>query len=112
MSKLTLDIYAKDMKEVVKTYECESFEVSYGIIEDLLVAMDLTKVDVNNEIAVGMSVAKALYAIKPIIMQIFDGITEEEIRFTKPSDITIICIKAITDTLGAAFGDMGNLMRG
>lgn len=87
---MTLNIY--DKKEVVKTYTAETFDLSYGMIEDLVSIVDFDKL--NDNLEIGKMVIKLLPQIKPLLCEIFDGLTDEEIRHTHVKEIIPVFVQA------------------
>lgn len=86
--KLSLNVY-KDGK-IEKTYEADTVNLTYGTIEDLLAAIDLDKLsnaDEANKFELGKMVFSLLPQIKPILKDVFAGITDEEIRRTRATEL-------------------------
>ena len=90
---MKLRIYDKTGKTLEKTYTATQFDLMWGTMEDLVQCVDLDKVD--DKAAVGGMILKLLPQLKPMLMQIFEGVTEEEIRRTKVSELVPIFIQAI-----------------
>lgn len=91
--KFTLNIYNK--KEVVKTYEADSYDLMFGTLEDFLNIVDekmfannVSKVDFAN-IALTM-IKECIGEVKPLLLDVFDGLTEEELRQTKTSELIAV----------------------
>ena len=76
--KLTLKIYSG--KKVEKTYKAETVDFSFGLIEDVLDVLDFEHMESNADI--GVMIVKASKQLKPFLKEIFDGVTDEEIRHT------------------------------
>ena len=89
---MKLRIYDKTGKTLEKTYTATQFDLMWGTMEDLVQCVDLDKVD--DKAAVGGMILKLLPQLKPLLMQIFEGVTEEEIRRTKVSELVPIFIQA------------------
>lgn len=88
--KFILNIY--DKKKIVKTYEAESYDLLFGTLEDFVNVIDerLFNDDVNDVdfAKIGLSLLKdSMGQIKPLILDVFEGLTEEEIRKTKTSEL-------------------------
>ena len=90
---MKLRIYDKTGKTLEKTYTATQIDLMWGTMEDLVQCVDLDKVD--DKAAVGGMILKLLPQLKPLLMQIFEGVTEEEIRRTKVSELVPIFIQAI-----------------
>lgn len=105
--ELALKIY--EGKKVVKTYKAETFDFSFGIVEDILDILDFEHMTTKAEI--GTMIVKASKQLKPFLKDIFDGVTDEEIRNTRIQNLIEIFrgLYRYTETeLGAAAGDSKN----
>lgn len=95
--ELKLNIYNK--REIVKTYTTETYDLMFGTVEDLidLVNLDKLKTGSDEELIqiVGEAVAKGLGIIKPLLKDIFDGLTDDELRNTKTTDIAKVLVEVI-----------------
>ena len=92
MSKFKLPIREKG--KVVKIYECNDFDASLGVLEDLLALGEMAgkqeEVSKQEEAAILMRLAR------PLLEEMFPDIKEEHIRRVRMSDITQILIDAGT----------------
>lgn len=97
---LKLNIYGKENGKLVieKTYSADTYTLMFGTMEDVIRLIDVEKLqsgDVNSPAFIG-AVAQLLVGsmdvVKPIMLDVFDGLTEEEIRNTKVSEIVPIFI--------------------
>ena len=96
--ELKLNIYKK--KEIEKTYTTESYDLLFGTVEDFIELVDLDKLEKGTDAEiiklVGNVIIKGgLEIIKPLIKDIFDGLTDEELRHTKVSEIAIIIVEVV-----------------
>ena len=94
---MKINIYNR--KEVVKTYECDDIELELGVLEDLLGAIDVNKLQALDEASL-FDAVKALMitgknAAYELLHLIFDDITDEEIRHTHVSEITAVLVEAL-----------------
>lgn len=100
---MILNIYNK--KEVVKTYKVDSYDIMFGVLEDVsnAVKIDEMKSGSNEEIAKAVInlVTNSLDTVKDLLKDIFDGITDEEIRCTRVSEIVQVFIDVVTYTIKA-----------
>jgi hypothetical protein len=105
--ELTLKIYKG--KTVVKEYKADTIDVSFGVVEDVLDALDFEHMDNNMHIA-GM-IVKASKQLKPFLKDMFDGVTDDELRNTRMQNLVEI-FKGMYDyavhELGAAAGNTKN----
>lgn len=105
--QLTLKIY--EGKEVIKTYTAETVDFSFGVVEDILDALDFEHMTNQTEIAT--MIVKASKQLKPFLMDIFDGVTAEEIRNTRMQNLIEVfrgLYQYAVNELGAAAGDAKN----
>lgn len=65
--ELNLKIYDdNDKRKVVKTYRAETFDMSFGVIEDTLEALDFEKLDINDKKAMSAAVFKGSKCIRKL----------------------------------------------
>lgn len=85
MDTLILKIY--DGKTVKKEYKAETVDFSFGVIEDVLDALDFEHMKTGSNAELAVMVTKCSKQLKPFLMDIFEGLTAEEIRHTKISNL-------------------------
>lgn len=90
--EMKLNIYKNG--EIAKTYTASEFDLMWGTVEDLLSIVDVDKLD--DAVAIGKAVIAVLPQVKPLLKQIFPGITDSEIRNTKTKELVSVFIKAFT----------------
>ena len=99
--ELKLNIYNK--KEIVKTYKTDTYDLMFGTVEDLIDLIDLDKFQTGSDVelikVVGEVVINGLGIIKPLLKDIFDGLTDEELRNTKTSELVIVLTEIIKFTV-------------
>lgn len=94
--ELKLNVY-KNQREVEKTYCAHDYEVMYGTVEDLLDCLDLEAlsgaVDTDSIIAAASRLMRARAdVINPLLLDIFPGLTEEELRRTKTREVLEVIV--------------------
>lgn len=101
--ELKLNVYTnKKLKEIEKTYTVNDFELSTGTCEDLL---DLINIDMfegglealsdeGQIIQVLRTIVGGIPVFKDLLKDVFDGLTDDEIKRTKASEI-IYCVACI-----------------
>jgi len=104
--ELKLNIY--NGKEIEKTYVSQDFMLMMGTCEDILKLVDVDKLtgDLNDETAmmeVLKIVIKAFGEFKPMMMQIFDGLTEDEYRRTSVAEVAKVVISVVKYTFSELF---------
>ena len=101
--ELKLNVY--DNKKVVKTYTCDTFDCSFGVIEDIIsiINADSADFDISDTKKLAIIVVKCSTQLKPFLMDMF-GCTADELRTAKVSEI-IEVLKGVfnyaTSELGA-----------
>ena len=76
---ITLDIYnVLDNTKIEKTYTAEGFKLMLGTVEDFMSIIDIDKLGDNIELA--KMVVKGYGQIKPLLMDIFPELTDDEYR--------------------------------
>lgn len=109
--QLVLNIY-KNKNEIEKTYTAETYDLMFGTMEDILNIIDIEKFDSGDKedfvAAASKLIAGGLNQLKPLLLDVFDGLTEEELRKTRVADLTKIVIEivkySITQIRGASTG--------
>lgn len=94
---LKLKIYEK--KQVVKTYTSETYDLMFGTVEDLLDIIDIDNIQAGDKTELLKAIAKVLAnsmdIVKPLLKDIFEGLTDEELRNTKLKDIIDVLAEVI-----------------
>lgn len=89
--EMKLNVYEKN-GEILKTYTASEFDLMWGTIEDLVNCIDIDRIDDNA--AVGKMILHVLPQLKPLLKQIFPGLTDSEIRCTKVKELVPIFLNA------------------
>ena len=94
--ELKLNIY-KTQREIEKTYIAQDYEVMYGTVEDLLDCLDLEALTGNSDADGVIAAASRLMraradVINPLLMDIFPGLTEDEMRHTKVREVLEVIV--------------------
>ena len=91
MASIKLNIYKEGNKyEIEKVYTAESYELMMGTVEDIVGIIDLEKIDDDKEIA--KMILKGYGQIKPLLIDVFPGLTEDEIRRVKVPELVPVII--------------------
>lgn len=112
---LKLNIYGKENGKITieKTYTADTYSLMFGTMEDIVKLIDVEKLQNGNVNqtefvgAVAQIVVGSMDILKPILCDIFEGLTEDEIRKTKVSEIVPIVI----DIFKSAMNEMGLLQK-
>ena len=94
---MKLNIY--DKKNIVKTYEAETYELMFGTVEDILrlIKIDDMKTGSDTEIIkmVGSMLIGGLDDVKFLLFDVFDGLTDDELRNTRISEIAVVLVAVV-----------------
>ena len=98
---MKLNIYEK--KRIVKTYTAETYDLMWGVVEDVADAVKIDNLTTGSDVEiiklVGAFVASNIGTVKELIKDVFDGITDEELRNTKVSEIAAVMIDIVRFTI-------------
>lgn len=95
MADLRLNIY--NGKTIEKTYVAEEIDIMFGTVEDLLDVIDFDNLSDEKEVV--KVVIKTLNNLKPFLKQIFDGLTDDEIKRTKVKELVPLFVDIVTYTM-------------
>ena len=77
-----------------KTYTTDTIDLEFGLIEDILNVVDVDKFD--NDLEIAKMVLKAIKFLKPMLKQIFKGITDDEIRTASVKQIINLFVQILS----------------
>lgn len=98
MAMIKLDIYDKhDKTKVEKTLEVEGYDLMMGTIDDFVAIIDLDKINDRTEVA--KMAAKGYKQIKPLIMDIFPELQDEDYRNIKMNDLIRLIVQIGTSIM-------------
>ena len=103
---MKLNIYGKvdGKKQIVKTYETTEYDLMFGTIEDLLETVDIGSIgeEITDEailkIVAGLMINSA-GTVKAFLMDMFEGITEDEIKNTTVKEVARVFVDVIIYTI-------------
>lgn len=106
--ELTLNIYEKN--KIIKTYTAESYFLDYGTVEDIINTVDVDGIlNGKTDEEIGMAIFKVLPGImnivKPLLKDIFDGLTDAEIKKTRIREIKDVIFNIIVFTINDIMGN-------
>lgn len=110
MAELKLNIY--DGRKISKTYTAEEYDLMTGTVEDIINLIDVEGVinlvsdteeaDNDKETSIkdtigfvpGLikTIKNAFVIVKPLLKDMFEGLTDEEIRHTRIKDIAMLFV--------------------
>ena len=98
---MKLNIYEK--KKVVKTYETDSYDLMFGTLEDVAEAVKLDDLKTGSDVElikmVGNLVINSMDTVRDLLKDIFDGITDAELKNTKVNEIVTVIIEVVQFTV-------------
>lgn len=98
---MKLNIYDDRGKEVVKTYESETYDIMFGTVSAI---MDVIKVDqIDNQTELIKVICSAWNELTDVLSGVFPGVTKDEWKYVKVKELVPIIIEiikfAVTDML-------------
>lgn len=98
---MELNIYEK--KQVVKTYKTDVYDLMFGIVEDVADAIKLDELKTGSDVEImkmiGKLVLTSMDTIKGLLKDIFDGLTDEELKNVKVSEIATVLVDVVKFTV-------------
>lgn len=91
--QLLLNIYDENNRVIAKQYKAEEVNILFGTIEDLIDLIDENSLQDNMELA--KVIIKSMKKLKPILKQVFVGVTDEELRFTRTNELVPLFLQII-----------------
>lgn len=92
MATIKLNIYDKnDKTKVEKTLEAEGYELMLGTVEDFMDIIDIDKLGDQKEVA--KMVVMSYSQLKPLIMDIFPELQNDEYRRIKVSELVRLVVQ-------------------
>ena len=98
---MKLNIY--ENKEIVKTYTTDTYDLMFGTIEDVAEAIDLDSLKTGTDVEIIKMIGKMLLSsmdtVKGLLKDIFEGLTDEEIKKTKVNEIAVVLLDVVKFTI-------------
>ena len=98
---MKLNIY--DKKRIVKTYEADTYSLMFGIVEDVADAIDLDSLKTGSNVEIikmaGNLVMRSRDTVKNLMKDIFDGLTDEELRNVPIAEMATVLVDVVKYTL-------------
>lgn len=99
--ELKLNIY--DKKQVIKTYTAETYDLMFGTVEDLLELINIDNLQSGSDVEiiklVGNVVVKGMNIIKPLLKDVFEGLTDDELKCTKVNEIAKVLVAIVKSSI-------------
>lgn len=106
---LTLNIY--EGQNIIKTYTAETLDFSFGVVEDVLDALDFENMKTGSKAELAGVIIKCSKQLKPFLRDLFPGVTDEELRNTRIQNLIEVfrgLYAYATEELGKAAGPEKN----
>ena len=98
---MKLNIY--ENKKVVKTFTAETYDLLFGTVEDVAEAVHLDELQTVSEAEIikliGKMVLNSMGTIKDLLKDIFDGLTDEDLKKVKVSEIAKVLLDVVKYTI-------------
>lgn len=108
--KMKLNVYKK--REVVKTYEADTYDLMFGVLEDVADAVHLDELKSGSDAEiikiVGNLVLHSMGTVRDLLKDIFPGITDEELKNTRVSEIAQVIIDVVKFTIAELMKGFGS----
>ena len=103
---ISLKVYAKNDKKVVeKTYETEGYDLMLGTVEEFMRIIDIDKLGDSMEVT--KMIVKGYGQLKPLLIDVFPEITDEELNRTKVNELVQTVIQ-IGLSIGESLKELGS----
>lgn len=105
--ELKLYTYESDRKTVAKTYTAESIDISYGTARNVMKVLRPEELDMNDKKKLGMALLGAWEQVEPLLMDLFPGVSSEELDTVKMSNVIEVLRESfvyLTSTLSGTIG--------
>lgn len=98
---MKLNIYEK--RKIVKTYEASTYDLLFGTLEDVADAIKLDELKTgSNEELLKMAanlVLSSMDTIKNLLKDVFEGLTDDEIKCTRVNEIATVLVEIVIYTI-------------
>ena len=98
---MKLNIY--DKKQIVKTYEADTYDLMFGTLEDVAETIKLDELKTGTDVEIikliGNSVLQSMDTVKNLMKDIFDGITDAELKSVKVKEIAAVLLEVVKYTI-------------
>ena len=98
---MIINVYSK--KKITKTYTADTYDLLFGTLEDIADALKLDSLQTGTDdeiIKMAASViVKSKDTVKNLLKDIFEGITDEEIKNTKVTEIATVFVDVVKYTI-------------
>ena len=104
---MKLTIY--ENKKPVKVYTAETYDLMFGTVEDIAEAMNLDNLRTGSDVEIiGLAVdliKRNMATVKDLLKDIFEGLTDEEIKHVRVRDIARVLLDVVKYTISQLKSD-------
>ena len=98
---MKLNIYEK--KQIIKTYEVDEYTLLWGTVTDVANAVNLDELQTGSQaeltkLAFGL-VLKSVDTVNELLKDIFDGLTDDELRRVDVTEVAQVIVDVVTYTI-------------
>lgn len=98
---MKLNIY--DKKNIVKTYETDEYDLLWGTVTDVSNAVNLDELQTGSQVEI-MKLAldlvmKSVDTVNELLKDMFDGLTDEELKHVKVTEVAQAIVDVVTYTI-------------
>lgn len=98
---MKLGIYEK--KQLIKEYTADTYDLMFGTVEDIAEAMNLDGLQTGADVEIIQMAANLIKTnmdtVKDLLKDIFDGLTDDEIKKTKVREIARVLVDVVKYTV-------------
>ena len=98
---MKLNVYEK--RKIVKTYEVDAYDLPFGVLEDVANTIDIDSLKTGSDVEIitliGKMVITNMDIVKNLLKDVFDGITDEELRKTTVTEIAVVILDIVKYTI-------------
>lgn len=98
---MKLNIYKG--RQIEKTYTADTYDLMFGTIEDVADAINLDSLKTGSDVEIikmiGNLVLNSMGTVKNLLKDIFDGITDEELKRVKVKEIAAVLLDVVKFTI-------------
>ncbi len=98
---MKLNIY--DKKKIVKTYEAETYDLMFGTLEDVAAVVKVDELKNGSDVEIiklaVQAVMNSMGTVKELMHDIFDGITDDELRHTSVTELAVVLADVVKYTI-------------
>lgn len=90
-------------RQIEKTYTADTYDLMFGTVEDVAEAINLDSLKTGSDVEIikmiGNLVLNSMDTVKNLLKDIFDGITDEELKRVKVKEIANVLLDVVKFTI-------------